>query len=177
MERILDSLIFSNVIIWDNSEREDLKCAGRYAAAQEAETPLVYFQDDDVLVPRETQEALLAAYEPGVMVANWGHGETPDGYGDLPLVGSGAMVDADVPRKAADRYLEQWPLDEDFLYYCDFALGVLYESFRHLYLPFAIELSIAQHPSRLCNQPWAKEMKYRVTQQARTVRDGALAAA
>lgn len=171
MRRIEESLIFEDVVVWDNSAREDRKTAGRYWALLEETRSVVYFQDDDVIVPRETQRRLCEAYMPRVVVANWGHGENPDGYDDLPLVCGGAILDADLPWEAANRYLEQWPLDEDFLYYCDFAIGVLYEDFRHLYLPFEIEMAVAQHPSRLCNQPWAKEMKYRVTRQAREVRD------
>jgi hypothetical protein len=108
---------------------------------------------------------------PGVVIANYGHGENDGGYGDLPLVCGGAVLDADLPWEAARRYLEHWPLDDDFLYYCDFAIGVLYRDFRHLYLPFEIEMPVAQHPSRLCNQPWAAEMKARITNQARQVRD------
>jgi hypothetical protein len=172
MRRIRESLIFDDVIVWDNSEREDRKTAGRYFALLEGETQdVVYFQDDDVIVPPETQSRLVDAYMSGVVIANYGHGSNDGGYGDLPLVCGGAVLDADLPLAAMDRYLEHWPLDEDFLYYCDFAIGVLYEDFRHLYLPFEIEMAVAQHPSRLCNQPWAAEMKARVTEQARQVRD------
>lgn len=172
MERIRQSLIFPRVRVWDNSQRYDVKTAGRYYLLKELRADaVVYFQDDDVIVPPETQRRLCEAYMPRVVIANYGHGENPDGYDDLPLVCGGAILDALLPWRAADRYLELWPLDEDFHYYCDFAIGVLYEDFRHLHLPFEINMPIAQHPSRLCNQPWAKEMKYRVTQQARQVRD------
>lgn len=178
MERIRESLIFDDVVIWDNSERYDVKTAGRYYALREFRTrEVVYFQDDDVIVPASTQRELCKAYMPSVVSANWGHGENPAGYDDLPLVCAGAILDADLPWQAAERYLERWPLDEDFLYYCDFAIGVLYREFRHLHLPFEIDMAIAQHPSRLCNQPWAADMKARVTEQARQVRDEALVAA
>jgi hypothetical protein len=173
---IIDSLIFWRVIVWDNSEREDLKCAGRFAAAREAFTDVVYFQDDDVLVPAATQRALLEAYEPGMVVANYGHGENDGGYGDLPLVCGGAVADKSLFPEAMNRYLEHWPQDDDFLYYADFAVGVLVP-FKHIYEPFEIDYPIAQHPSRLCNQPWAAEAKQTVTQRARAVRDGLLEAA
>jgi hypothetical protein len=173
MERILDSLIFEDVVVWDNSEgTEDAKTFGRYCGMALAKNDVVYFQDDDVIVPKETQRRLVEAYMPGVVIANYGHGENDGGYGDLPLVCGGAVMDRDLPSRAMARYVQHWPLDDDFLYYCDFAIGVLYEDFRHLYLPFHIELAVAQHPSRLCNQPWAAEMKARVTNQARAVRDG-----
>lgn len=172
---ITESLIFDRVIVWDNSKAaRDWKCAGRYVAAIEAETEVVYFQDDDVLVPAETQQALVNAYRPGVMVANWGHGSDPDGYDDLPLVGTGAIVDRRLPLHALDRYLQEWPNDDAFCYEADFIAGALYPVFKHVYLPFEINLKIAQHPSRLCNQPWQRELKRRITNRAREIRDGAL---
>jgi hypothetical protein len=177
MRRIRESLIFTNVIVWDNSVLPDRKTAGRYCAAKWAGTPAVYFQDDDVIVPPETQQALFDAYEPGVMVANWGHGDDPDGYDDLPLVCGGAIVDRDLPLDAERRYLEHFPYDDGYLYDCDFAVGVLYPAFVHLRLPFEIELAVAQDPSRLCNQPWQRDLKLRITNQARSVRDRAQAAA
>lgn len=178
MKRILDSLIFENVEVWDNSQAAiDLKTAGRYMAANNADTEIVYFQDDDVTVPPATQQALLDGYEPGVVVANWGHGDNPDGYDDLPLVGGGAILDRQLFRDAILRYAEHQPLDDWFLYDADFAIGVLYPSFRHLHLPFEIDLAIAQHPSRLCNQPWQREAKRTITERARAIRDGVRAAA
>ena len=177
MAQILDSLVFEDVVMWDNSKRHhDFKTSGRYMAITHSDG-VVYFQDDDVIVPPETQRRLCEAYMPRVVIANYGHGEDDGGYGDLPLVGAGAVMDAALPLDATERYRQYWPLNEDFNYYCDFAIGVLYEDFRHLYLPFHIELEVARHPSRLCNQPWAAEMKARVTNQARAVRDGSLVAA
>jgi hypothetical protein len=172
MERILADLIFDHVIVWDNSTRPwDVKCAGRYRAAQEAKTPVVYFQDDDVIVPRATQWALLEAYEPGVMVANWGHGDNHGGYDDLPLVCGGAIVDRDLPLAAIDRYLEEYEADDGFYYEADFIVGVLYPAFKHLHLPFEINMPVAQHPSRLCNQPWQANLKLAMTHRARELRD------
>jgi len=122
--------------------------------------------------PPETQQAIVAAYRPRVMVANWGHGDNPDGYDDLPLVGGGAIIDRDLPWIGLSRYLERFPLDDGFLYEADFVAGVLYRQFEHLRLPFEIDLSIAQDPSRLCNQEWQRELKWAITNRARSVRDG-----
>lgn len=170
--RILESLIFDRVVVWDNSkEARDWRCAGRYAAAELAPTTIVFFQDDDVLVPAETQQALVDAYEPGVMVANWAHGDDPDGYDDLPLVGCGAIADRSLPLAAVARYEAEWPLDDDFAYEADFVVGALYPAFRHVRLPFEVVLEVAQHPSRLCNQPWQRDLKRRMTDRARSIRD------
>jgi hypothetical protein len=171
MARIIDSLIFDNVIIWDNSVREDRKTAGRFYATAEAKTPVVYYQDDDVLVPRTTQLALMEAYEPGIPTAVYAHGLTPDGYDDLPLVCGGGLVPTEMPWQALNRYLDFWPADDGFHYDCDFIAGVLYPLFKHVRLPFHIEMAVAQHPSRLCNQPFQKDLKFDVTQRARAIRD------
>jgi hypothetical protein len=171
LERIRESLIFPNVIVWDNSVRPDRKTAGRYYATMEARTPVVYYQDDDVVVPQSTQEKLLAAYEPGVATAVYGHGATPGGYDDLPLVGAGALIDRALPWQMLDRYLQQHPCDDAFLYDADFIAGVLYPVFKQVRLPFEINMAVAQHPSRLCNQPWQANMKLMVTERARAIRD------
>lgn len=177
MDRILGSLIFPRIIVWDNSERDDWKCAGRYKAAELAATDLVYFQDDDVVVPEETQQALLAEYDGEDCLANWGHGDNPDGYDDLPLVCGGAIVNRHAAADAIGRYATHYPLDDDFAYEADFVVGVLYRNWRHVHLPFEINMQVAQHPSRLCNQPWQRDLKLHVTNQARAVRDMNRAAA
>lgn len=177
VNRIRRGMIFTNVVIWDNSRQlEDWKCAGRYKAAEKAPTDVVYFQDDDVIVPETTQWELLQAYEPGVCVAVWGHGENPDGYDDLPLVCGGAIVDRQLCFDAIERYAEHWPLDDAYRYEADFVVGALYPAFKHLDLPFYIDMKIAQAPERLVNQPWQKELKYEITQRARAIRDMAVAA-
>jgi len=173
MEAIRRSLSLSHVVTWDNSQRDDWKCAGRYMAAlQLAETRAVYFQDDDVIVPRETQDELLERYwsSSAEIVANWGHGENPDGYEDLPLVCGGAVTNVDAILRAMLRYAEHWPLDDEFKYEADFAIGVLYDSFEHVHLPFEIDYEIAQSPERLCNQPWQRALKRKITDRARWIR-------
>lgn len=177
LQPIIDSLIFDTVIVWNNRVRKNMKTAGRYFASELATTPVVYFQDDDVIVPRTTQLALLAAYEPGVVTAVYAHGATPGGYDDLPLVGAGALVDREMPWQALNRYLDFHPDDDGFLYEADFIAGVLYPAFKHLHLPFEIVMDVAQHPSRLCNQPWQEDLKFTVTERARAIRDMAMVAA
>lgn len=171
IKRIRESLIFDNMIVWDNSRRQDCKTAGRYYATLQAKTGAVYYQDDDVIVPQTTQEKLMGAYEPGVPAVVYAHGETPGGYSDLPLVGAGAIVDKQLPWQALNRYLEDWPVDEGFYYDCDFIAGALYPLFKQVRLPFEIVLPVAQDPSRLCNQPWQDELKQTVTERARMIRD------
>lgn len=176
MERIIDTLPYSEVIVWDNSDPnvDDLMTAGRYAAMATAIHDVVYFQDDDTLFTRHAE--LMAAYEPGTVTAVYGHGENDGGYGDLPLVCGGALADRSVVAEAYARYDAaiggEWTRDD--LAYADFAVGVLVP-FKHVDLPFEINMPIAQHPSRLVNQPWAAEAKARVTARARAIRDGVFA--
>lgn len=171
VERIVESLLFDHVVVWDNSIRADRKTAGRYFALNEVDAEVVYFQDDDVIVPAETQRRLIEAYMPGVVIANYAHGKTPDGYDDVPLVGAGAILDASLPWEALGRYLEHYPLDDEFLFEADYVAGVLYRDFRHLFLPFEVDLAIATAPERLCNQPWQTDLKRKITDRARAVRD------
>lgn len=174
MSQIRESLIFDRVVVWDNSVRPDWKTAGRYMAALLSTTDLVYWQDDDVIVPPETQAELVDQFE-WPIVANYGHGENADGYDDLPLVCGGAVASRTAAWDAIGRYAANHLLDVDFKYDCDFAVGVLYPRFKHVHLPFHINLAVAQHPSRLVNQPWQRETKLRVTERARAIRDTVLA--
>ena len=172
IDRIRDSLLeYDEVIVWDNSKRENFMTAGRFAAMYEARNEVCYVQDDDVIVPPETQVALLAAYEPGMTVANYGHGSNDGGYGDLPLVCGGGLMHVSQVAEAVERYVDHyqfWGRDEDA--YIDFLVGVQVP-FKQIHEPFHINYTVAQHASRLVNQPWAADAKARVTNRARALRD------
>lgn len=165
---IIATLPYDELIVWDDT-REDLKVYGRYQAVLEATTPIVYFQDDDCMFRHH--DDLLAAYEPGLLVANWGHGDTPCGYDDVALVHGGAIVDRDMPARAFARYLEHFPVDDDFLREADMIFGCL-TAFKYVHLPYEI-LPLASQPTRMCNQEWQREKKMRVTNRARWIRDHA----
>lgn len=154
-------------IVWDNSAGEDLMTYGRFAAAARARTPLVYFQDDDCV--QHDPLAILAAHQPGRVTAVWGHGSTPAGYDDVAIVGGGAIVERDLALRSFDEYLARWPMDRDFLAYCDFVFGCVTPS-QQLRLPFEIR-DLARNGRRLADQTWARESKCRVTGRARYVRD------
>lgn len=68
---ILDSLSgFDDIVIWDNSKRENLSVYGRYAAITEARHPLILTQDDDVIVS-----------DPELIVRCWMSGNSFDSSG------------------------------------------------------------------------------------------------
>jgi hypothetical protein len=101
------------------------------------------------------------------MVANWGHGDNPDGYDDLPLVCGGGIVDRDLPWQCATATSSTGRSTTGSSTKPTSSIGVLYPAFEHLYLPFEIDYGIAQHDSRLCNQPWQRDLKLKITNQAR----------
>lgn len=172
MRRIQDSLLdYADVIVWDNSVRTNYRIFSRFNAMLEGDTEVYYTQDDDCLVPQSTQQALLDAYEPGMIVATYAHGDNDGGYGDLPMPPGGALYPRHESWEAIYAYQREhddWGRDEEA--YCDFLVGVQVP-FKQLHLPFHIEMSIAQGPERLCNQPWAADAKARVTANARAIRD------
>lgn len=169
IDRIIETLPYNEVIVWDNSKRDDLKIYGRFAAMKEASNRVCYTQDDDCLF--RDHDMLLAAYEPDVPTYVYGHYPEEGGYGDLPLPCGGALVPRDVAFAAFDRYLAQYPMDEAFLYEADFVVGPLYPTFKQVRLPFEIVMEVAQAPERLCNQPWQRDLKLELTERARAIRD------
>jgi hypothetical protein len=106
MDPILDSLIFPNVIVWNNLEREDARTYGRYLAAEEASTDVVYFQDDDTLVSPEKQQALLDLWEPGVYLSNMEDTRNRSEYPELIWPGWGSMCARNSYQDAFRTWLE-----------------------------------------------------------------------
>jgi hypothetical protein len=101
---ILNSLPFDDVVVWDNSQREDLKCYGRFAAITECKYDHIYVQDDDVLVP---VAELLRKYDGKGIHANRRLDE------QYRFLGLGAIF----PRRFVNvfyKYLAAHPKDEDF---------------------------------------------------------------
>lgn len=118
---ILDSLPFDDVVVWDNSKRPDKGIYGRYAAIREAKHPVVYTQDDDVLVSGFA--AILDAYQPGVLTVNY-----PQPW-DIPWVARGAIFDSDLPGRAFSRYLARYAFDGYFTHSaCDGVFALLSET-------------------------------------------------
>ncbi len=70
LDDVLASITFPKKIVWDNSKGNDQGAFGRCIAARRVTTPYVYFQDDDLIVRREWQRALMEAYEPGTLTVN-----------------------------------------------------------------------------------------------------------
>lgn len=158
---------FSDIVVWDNSQREDLGVFGRYAAIREAKHPVVAWVDDDVVF--EHWEELLAAYDPDRLVCNmdqaWIEGAE---YGDfLAMSGAGSLCPAWLPEKVFARYVQHYPADEDFLLEADFVFGVL-APFTRVDLPYTAR-EFADGPGRLYTQPWQTEKKWGAIDRCRRV--------
>lgn len=82
---------------------DDVSVYGRYEAIVLTEAPVIYVQDDDVILPRTSIDALLDAYEPGVVTCVMGEHHQRHTL-DSALVGFGAIFDRDLPERAFTRF-------------------------------------------------------------------------
>lgn len=177
---VLDSLIFPNVIVFDNSrESVDVKTYGRVLAASASSTAVVYSQDDDIIHSPENQQRILDAYEPGVLTGcmwpEWSLGAYQQGidfgYDDLVFMGSGSVFDGDVALGAVDEYLSYFDEDDFFRLWCDTIVGVIAPT-KQLDIRFDA-LPCAEDENRMCNLPNAVEDKTEAIKRARWIRSGA----
>lgn len=170
---VLQSLMaqgYDEVIVWDNSRREDAGIFGRYVAAViEARNDVVYFQDDDLIL--HDHQALWDAYEPdGRLYANmiepgwWQH----CGYHDFCLVGAGSLVDRAMISQSLGRYFAAYPEDDFFRRHCDFIFGVL-TPFKRLELDTTV-LEAASDDEALWRDPEQMAGKWEAVRRARALR-------
>jgi hypothetical protein len=111
-------LPFDDVIVWDNSVRQDLKVFGRYQAIEEAKHSIIYTQDDDCIVDALS---VVKFHEAGRVVCNMPAKKREEYQTLAPkvgLVGWGACFDRELV-KVLDRYLEKFSIDDLFLRECD----------------------------------------------------------
>jgi hypothetical protein len=105
LQPIRDSLIFGEVLVWDNSLGDDQGAYGRSKAIRRTWRPVIYVQDDDCLVSQEDQQKLLDSYEPGILSALMP--ASRNDYFDTVLVGWGALFDWRLPQLAFSRWRER----------------------------------------------------------------------
>lgn len=108
LTEVLEPLqIFSHVVVWDNSERQDLSVYGRYAALEEVRTHWVYVQDDDCVI--DDPERIVQVAEEGFVVCNMPQEFRHEFYLHHGLVGFGAVFERDAPAKAFKRFADGHP--------------------------------------------------------------------
>lgn len=178
MTPILNSLEgFGEVIVWDNSEGEDLAVLGRYRAMENAIHDVIYCQDDDCVLAPESIERLLATYAPGRLAANMPR-RFREHYPDSCLVGFGAIFDIGLPEHAFERYdrlltREEKLPDATFNRTCDVVFTTL--TARRLTDMPHTDLPYASDPNRMWKQPGHVAERQRTLELARLVRDRAAA--
>ena len=167
------------VVVWDNSQQpEDAKTWGRHLALARCKNRVIYSQDDDLVHEPDTIQAILAAYEPGVisgcMWNQWSDGAARQGiaggYTDIAFTGAGSVYDRETTLTAAARYLEHYPQDDFFRVWCDAIIGVIAPS-KWIDERFMV-LSYASNANRICNMENAASLKREAIRRARSVRDG-----
>lgn len=162
--------IFGDLVVWDNTERLNVKVYGRYVALHEARNPIAYVQDDDCVLTPDAIEGLLEMYEPGVITANMPASRWDD-YPDSCLVGWGAVFDAALPPFAFTRWRAFHSVtDERFLRECDVVFTTL-TPHRKIDLGFQ-HLPWAEGPDRMwTGDPGRKRRRDETYAMARAVRD------
>jgi tetratricopeptide (TPR) repeat protein len=170
---IVRDLPYGEVIVWDNSQGRDLKVFGRYAAAWTSQRPVVFFQDDDVKLPQQAHDALLANYTPGILVSNmYDEWIESMGYFDLAMVGLGSIMDNGLWEEPFERWYAKYgrAWDDHILLDPDFIFGVLAKWRRFDFDAAASILPVASDESRLWQQPGQHERKYETISMARKLR-------
>ncbi len=152
--------------VWDNSFEENAGVYGRYMSIARASHPVVFVQDDDCVLPTESIETLLAAYEPGRIVANMPE-QHRKRYTDSCLIGFGAVFDRDLPAKAFARF-ERATRPYDYRKRADVIFTAL-TPFTLLDVPFDI-LPYAYGPDRMFKQPGHIVQRHLALKQARIAR-------
>jgi hypothetical protein len=173
MQRIRDSLIFENVIVWDNSaEEHDYKVAGRYAATLLSETKAVYYQDDDCIIPEGHTASAPRRIRTRCDGRELGPRRKPGrlrGRASRPRRSHRRYRASRGVRSAVPRAITRWT--KLFCTRPTSSLASCTKSSGTCGCKFDIDMAIAQHPSRLCNQEWQRDLKFDVTQRARAIRD------
>jgi hypothetical protein len=178
LDPIIDTLVFPDVIVWDNSrEEKDQMTYGRLLGALRANTGIIYSQDDDIVHSPENQMQILAAYSEsylvGCMWKDWSDGARrqgiENGYDDLVFPGSGSISNRELWVDAHLRYLEHYPHDDFFRMWSDTIIGVITPTVQ---LPLRFEeLGWGNDDNRMAHMENAVELKTEAIRRGREVRD------
>jgi len=173
---VLDSLIFSDAIVWNNADRPiDQMTYGRVLAASLAPNEVIYSQDDDLIHSHENQWRILHSYDEermvGCMWPEWSDGARrqgiENGYGDLVFPGSGSISHRDTWLDAVDLYLDRYPLDDFFRLWSDTLIGVIAPT-TALDVRFDV-LPAAENGCRMANLPDAVALKTEAIRRGREI--------
>lgn len=171
ISRILEALaVFNDVVVWDNSKREDWKLFGRYVGMGECERDIVYVQDDDIFVPPATIRGLVEAYEPGVITANMCEGWARHrDMLDAVQIGAGGIMDRAIPPRVFAKYDALFPRDDLFYLYTDTIVAIP-SRIKRIDLPLEV-LDWGYAPNRMNALPDFAECLAESIRRGRAVRD------
>lgn len=135
LSRILESVYaagITDMVVWDNSERENLSCYGRYEGIDEAKHDWIYHQDDDLVAPVAD---ILACVDPKrdrwTIVAN----NRPDeGW---PLTAMGVVFHRSLA-ECFDEYHQEWGAADfdDFCRVSDVVFAYM-NAYRRIWVGYA----------------------------------------
>jgi hypothetical protein len=169
MDDIIESIPHEwEVVVWDNSKREDLGVYGRYAAIALTDADVIYVQDDDCVLEAESMHALVtrAKMLPFCLFANMPERFRPH-YPDSCLVGFGAAFGRDLPKESFDKLEITPPL---FNLTCDVYFTALVETQRFLMdLPYR-DQPWASDSDRMWKQPTHVGTRANALREARALR-------
>jgi len=199
LDQIIDSITaagIDDIVVWDNSVREDLAVYGRYAGIAEAKHDLIYVQDDDCVVPSESIKALiaewadyrhsqydfshpdhkvLAEWAEDHFVANMPFDFRHSFYREHSLVGFGAVFHRDAPYRAHDRFnCRFWEMSDGYEQFFNRTCDVVFTALTPRVLvdvPYQ-NLAWAEGPDRMYRQPSHGFERARMLEWALKVRDG-----
>ena len=181
LEPVLESLIFEDVVVYDNSVEENQMTYGRLLGARRAKNQVIYSQDDDIVHSPTNQVQILAAYQPGFLVGcmwdEWSAGAyrqgIPHGYSDLVFPGSGSISQLSLWEACVDAYLAEWPEDDFFRLWSDTIIGIIAPTVQ---LDIRFEaLPCADDEDRMSHLPDGVAQKTEAIRRARLVRDSVAA--
>jgi len=145
-----------DIVVWDNEQRRDMSCYGRYAGIAEAKNPYIFQQDDDLVAPVAD---ILAAYDPVVdrhsIVANNRADE------EWLLTAMGVVFHRDLADCFSDYIARYCHDDDDWADFCRVSDVVFayQHPYRRIVLPYR-DLAWAATPERMHLQPdhyWVRE--------------------
>jgi len=172
----LDEILLSipedwEVVVWDNSKRQDLAVYGRYAAIDLTDADIIVTQDDDCVLEQESFVTLCNAYQPGVLTANMPQRFRHDFYREHCLVGFGAIFDRDLPAQAFAKFPLRIKPEGDpfFLRHCDVVFTTLVT--RHLVDVDKRDLPWASAPERMWKQKDHQSSRSHMLRMAKAARD------
>ena len=147
--------LFRDVLVWRNTHSDNRMVYGRYLAASQARTPLIYTQDDDCLVDNIAEliaafdgEHLVSAMKPDAIAR---YEEQRRRRAQVTLLGWGSVFRREWI-SVLDRYISRYGVDELLLREADRVFTLLLDRPHHVVPAKIHEFTCARDPRALSMQ-------------------------